>query len=440
MNRLQAVSLIVSAAVVIAGFAFESGRHFESLYKAKKRARNDPTSEGPITVASPVAIDKVISENIFAVPFSELCDQLRSASPERLLVLANEVEGLPDSLQRGAARFTFYKLLVQINPGIAAKLVEELKNDTDTLHVVVQAAPQSAMEAMAKMLIRLPGEITNTHYRGDYLSQVLWKWSRVDPEAAARFVDQNSVDGLSDYISSVIENWATFDPDAALAWLDRQDQSRLGPDPLERFLRGWFQSDPDAATRFTIAHASDERFDFAASNLAAAVFVRSSDAARDFVRAMPTDKAKKDALSSVVGTAQGLPAYVTEEETQPPEKVANWLLQFPADLWTGCMSSLTTYWRRDDPPRLFDWMLRLPSDVQKTVVEGYSFSYSSMPEEMGRDIEATMTVSNPTLRKNLLRQLAQKLGSTPQEAMETLHKTKLGVNEKKYMARLIFEQ
>lgn len=435
MKFFQQRIVLALLVIMILALAFESGRQIEARQSRKTSKRALPPVASEMHPMAAHEIEDLNLDEIATVPFVDLYEQLRVASPEVRRVLGDKIEAMPHSPARESARFTFYKLLVQIDPAAAANAVESLKDDTETLRVVIGAAPQSAMEELAKMLLSLPGETWNNHFRGDYLSLILEKWSRVDPEAASRFIENYADVNFSGYVADIMENWAALDPIAAKAWLDRVDQSRLGPDPSNSFLSGWFQSAPRGAIQFAIAHASDDRFTDAASNLASRVFLRSTDEARDFVDAMPTERAKKDALSSIASVV-GSFGSISDDEIRPPNIVPNWLLQFPPDLWGEAMSGVTREWREKDAQALFAWMMHLTPQAREQTVAGYS-GYSTLPEEIGNIIAATMKAPDPQLREELLRRLADKLGSSPQEAIETLEQTKLGADEKAYMAKLI---
>ena len=151
------------------------------------------------------------------MPFSELYDVLRSASREQLLAWARDLERMPRGPRQRAAVTAYYKSLIQVDHRAAIEAVfqaENLNMRDVAIDALLKAAPESIWGDLAEMMVRLPYQ-----GRGAYREDVIWNWSRVDPEAASQFIESHPFSAKKrtedDRLFSLLCNWPNIDPAAA---------------------------------------------------------------------------------------------------------------------------------------------------------------------------------------------------------------------------------
>ena len=114
--------------------------------------------------------------NIGTVPFTELYDILRVATPEQLSGWAKELEEMPEGPRRTAAVTGFYKSLIQVNPAAALEALERIRNKSlqeNAAIAVLETAPESIWGEIAETFERIPFP----YYSWE---SPIENWSRVD--------------------------------------------------------------------------------------------------------------------------------------------------------------------------------------------------------------------------------------------------------------------
>jgi hypothetical protein len=378
--------------------------------------------------------DAVIHHNATAT-FEQLYESLHSASTEMRDKLQEQLEALPPGPKRNAALRSFYRTLVQLDPVAAANAVRK-SADKQTraiaLDAIVGAAPHCAMDEMAKLLLEMPRERIESH-SFNYLEDVFNRWSRIDPAAAAKFLEEHPNDGVSEYAGAILWNWAGFDPKAAKEWLDQQlprdDASAL----MRDFVTGWFEVDRSAAANFALAHAEDPDFEDAVRSVASSFYPDFPDATRDFIYQIPNDDMKAKVLSEIAWVGNGIKRGDADDWKHSPRVVADWMVSFPPDLIGDALRTLVERWKELDAPDLLAWMSQLPGDVREVAVSKYSFS-----NKLSLDDEVALVtgMSDVSLREQLLRQLMGEILST-EEAKKMVQESQLSPEQKAYLLKLV---
>src|SRR5205085_6043631 len=158
--------------------------------------------------------------------------------------------------QRQAAVSSFYKTLVQIDARTAAAAVAQCKDEVVTAiatQALIGAAPTSAMEQVAAVLIDMPPD--RDHVLNFRLNDVIAEWSAVDPVAVARFLDEHRNDNAPALYPELLGKWAMMDPEAARNWLERQNPADQSEEAVFTLLDGWFSHDKAPAMDFAAARS-----------------------------------------------------------------------------------------------------------------------------------------------------------------------------------------
>jgi hypothetical protein len=438
MNERRRYWLIGGGVIVLASLAFVTGRGVETRRIANASHVSKPSDNAP--TASPTKPPlRFEPTEIADVPFADLYEQLCFSSRETRLAIGESIKAMPEGAAKEAARFTYNKLMVQIAPADSAKSILDIPEDGETLHTAIVAAPLSAMELFAPIILKLPNTGDASLGRVMAFSDVMEKWSRVDPEAAARFLQNNYQDAsdFSVFAATVVQNWAAVDPQSAMKWMAKLD-SAGGFDLMtitSGLLDGWYQNDPNAAINYAVAHASEEDFELANRDFADTIFCSSPEAAAAFIKRLPVDQRAYvvDYVGSVIrgDLPNGGP---------PPREMAKWLMQFPPEVWEKPLPNLINKWKDSDPEEFFAWTEQFPPDIQDRIVANYSGAngnYVPDSDQVEKDLSLAATVSDSQLREKLMRQLVCQFSSTFKEDKVVIQQLPISQEEKKSLLQLI---
>lgn len=227
---------------------------------------------------------------------------------------------------------------------------------------------------------------------------------------------------------------------ALLEWKD--GESRTQEDSAwgyasEGMVRGWaegfFENDRAAALNYLLAH-DDAITAKAIPNVVATVFAESPEQARAFLLRLPA-KRQAEALGGVAGRADSFGYPDREEVVRSPEFVANWMLQFPSEVWSEHIELVLRGWSAGHTPEVLAWIGNLPTDTQSTVVTHYDL-YPN-PDSAQKDFNLVMDVPNLALRQQLLERLMRQAKDAREIVLASLEKTQLPEVEKARLAALI---
>ena len=449
MTRLV---LIGVGMLSVAALAFAGGR----LSKNSTAPRN-PTSR--VVPSSPTHDSKVPLDlpadvrNLAGMSFPEMFEALKMASPESLKTWAKELEEIKPSPTKCAAVTAFFKTLIQVNPPAAKKMILELQEDSRwaAMIAIKDAAPPRAMKEVVEVLLTYDlGEISSCSY--NFLASAFDEWSRNDPVAVRQFLEEHPGQEMESYFGNLVRNWAAYDPESARSWMMQQFEARP---PLlkweegesrtmeegkwgyasEGMIRGWMEgfleNDREAALNYLLAH-DDDQMAKALPLAVSALFLDSPEEARAFVLRLPE---KRWALALDAIMADRAARENGDDRNRSPEFVANWMLQFPSDVWSENISMVLLEWRFKSAPKLFSWMSDLPADTQQIVLERFNFLLS--PDSAEADFNIVMEVSNRALRHQLLERLMHQAKASRAVVLASLEKAQLPEVEKARLAALI---
>jgi hypothetical protein len=255
------------------------------------------------------------------------------------------------------------------------------------------------------------------------------QWTRVDPAAAADFIDEVPAYEVLSYGCELIGEWAAVDPDAAREWVETHrdaDDGHERPGLVENFLLGWYERDPAAAASYTLAHASDEALEYAVKYMGAALFFDAPDDARAYMEALPTDELRHGVCSSISHYIDFQSSPEAGEDERSPRSVLDRLVQLPADYWKGTLSSTIGAWGRDTPA-LLAWIQDLPDPVRDSVVAEYSV-WSD--ERVGESLRSIAAVPDAALRQQIVASLVGHWNGSTDAVASAIEASPLSAAEK----------
>ena len=405
----------------------EPSAHIAAQDRTSVEFQPSPTAED---------FDRVIIRNIGTVPFEEMFDLLRSAPPATRTQWIKQLEEMPKGPKRTAALSSFYKTFVQLDPHAAAKSISGLHRETQSADRCERDGWRGAAICHGRDGRDAGQTAPDIFGRGspNYLGDVLYDWSAVDPSAAARFLEENP-EVAARHAEQLLINWARLEPDAARAWLEQQPESVQTEDAFGSLIDGWAQRDETNALAFAIAHGGEEKFQRAINGLAHLLFLRSPEEARTFLLRLPNE-ARNLAIREIGANTTYEEFDPSRSETRPAEDIARWIITLPKESWRAGLGTVLDNWESQNAAGFSAWLAQLPPDTRDEMVVTYC--QSGVSKEPDRAIPLLLNMSDPTLRDQALRQyLADRLPSSRDKAMLVINKSALSEAQKKQVINLL---
>jgi hypothetical protein len=437
-TRMQmAIVGIVAAGLAVGGF--QTGRR-----SVNAAALNERTAETRTDAPSPSSRPESmllgdhghsrISE-IATVPFSELYDVLRSASREQLLAWARDLERMPRGPRQRAAVAAYYKSLIQVDHRAAIEALfqaENLNMRDHAIDALLKAAPESIWGDLAEMMVRLPYP-----GRGAYRVDVIWNWSRVDPEAVSKFIESHPTNKEEDRrLFSLLCSWPNIDPTAAREWLEA-DASRQTEDAFRAFVTSWADVDPAAAINYAVANATRPNLQKAINDLAYQFMRLSKDDATKLLLVLPAEQAKAAMGNIAHLTSALLIGGVPEGYQRPFDEVANWTVSLPVEFWRESIGDLGKEWLDRDATAATGWFNQLSPERREVAI--VSFCRVAESESVEQVMTLGSTINDRSVRDNALGEFARRLGTERNEAMEAIGDLPISEKQKAYLRTVMPE-
>jgi hypothetical protein len=372
---------------------------------------------------------------IATVPFSQLYDVLRSASREQLLAWARDLERMPRGPRQRAAVTAYYKSLIQVDHHAAIEALfraENLNMRDLAIDALLKVAPESIWGDLAEMMVRLPYQ-----RRGVYREDVIWNWSRVDPEAVSKFIESHPANQEEDRrLFSLLCNWPNIDPAAAREWLEA-DASRQTEDAFRAFITSWAEVDPAAAINYAVANATRPDFQGAINDLAYQFMRLSKEDATKLILVLPVEQAKA-AMGKITDTTTAiLVGGIPEGYQRPSDEVARWMVTLPVELWSESIGALAREWLDRDATAATGWFNQLSPERRDVAIMSFCrVADSGFAEQV---ITLGSTINDRSLRNKVLGEFARRLGAGRNEAMESIGDLPISEDRKAYLRTVMPE-
>jgi hypothetical protein len=437
-NQVQALVIGLTAAGLALG-GFETGRRSVDAAAIAKTSESQspqatPNSSPRFKATAPIELNSVTLRDIATVPFSELYEVLRSASPEQLLAWARDLDHMPRGPRQRAAVNAYFKSLVQVDHHAAIDAVmksENLNMRELALDALTKAAPESIWAELAQMTVELPYP-----RRGKIREDIFWNWSAVDPVAAAQFISDHPVEGEDQRLFSLMCNWGAINPEQARDWVDA-DPSRQKEDAFRALVSGWADNDSAAAIQYVLANASRPEFAKAIDELTYDLFRNAKDEATRLVLLLPPDQGK-GAVQSVANMSTAFILGLPDGYQRPPEEAARWMITLPAELWSTAIGYATEGWLKRDAASATSWLNQLQPNLRDAAIA--SLCRSAESESAQQVLALGQTIVDRKLRDAALGQFVRNLRETKEEALEAIDGFAISEREKTYLRKVLAEE
>jgi hypothetical protein len=331
---------------------------------------------------------------------------------------------------------SFYKTFVQLDPHAAAKSIAGLQKKQSqfiAVSAMVGAVPQSALGEMAAMLVKLPYDVFPRR-SPDYLGNVIYDWSAVDPGAAARFLEEHP-EASENHAGSLLSNWARLEPEEARAWLEKQPESVQTETAFDGLIMAWFQRDEANASAYAVAHGGEGKFKQAINDIAFVLMLRSPDEARTFLLRLPNE-AKTIAIQEIGMNMTSEKFDASIGSMRPAEDIARWIITLPKESWRQGLGTVLDHWESQNAAGFSTWLQQLPPETRDEIVTAYCFSGTS--KELDLAIPMLLAMTDLTRRDRTLREyLADRLPPSRDKAEWVINQSALSPAEKKLVINLL---
>ncbi|MFN2624109.1 MAG: hypothetical protein ABR611_14830 [Chthoniobacterales bacterium] len=383
-------------------------------------------------------------EEMLAQPFSDFYEALRAAPTAARDTWAAQIASVPPGPRRTAAFRAFYKLLVQFDPAAAAEKVAAITDphlQRSALHLLVDAAPESAVPLIAELVVRLK---VPEEYPRDSFSEICREWSVLDPPALARFFDAHPKLESNYLYEVLIGDWAALDPEAAIDWLSKHEIGRPSgyteSPPREvrvasSLIEGWFLNDPAGATEYVINHADNPDFQNAIADLAAQFYAANrQQEVKAYFERLPSDAARRLMFEGLRDAGR----FDSEDEMRTrhtdPRSMTEWITQYPAQYWQGTLGSRLEFWAQRDLNDLLGWLAQQPAPIRDVVAADVQIPHEISHEDFANRI---FNLSDSALRDQLLRSLVSNQSLDFDEATAAVTNAPLSVEQKRHLLQII---
>jgi hypothetical protein len=435
--RTQVVIIGLLAAGFVVG-GFQVGRYSvdaAALSKHHPDARVDsPTPSQRHGVLADNHLGRGSVREIATVPFSELYDFLRSASREQLLAWARDLDRMPRGPRQRAAVLAYYKSLVQVDHHVAIEALfraENLNVRDVAIDALVKATPESIWGDLVEMLESLPYQ-----GRGALREDVIWNWSRVDPEAASKFIERHPENDEDDSrLYSLLCNWTQIDPASARNWLEA-DGSRQTRDAWRAFVTSWAEVDRAAAMNYAVANARRPNIGEAINELAYHFVQVAKEDATTLVLLLPEEQAKA-ASKNIARFTSGTFLRAPVDYQRPMAEVARWMVSLPVELWSEGIGDLAQAWLKDDVAAATAWLDQLRPESRNTAIA--SFCRVADSESAAEVMTLVSTISDRRFRDKALGEFARRRGSTREEAIDAINDLQISDEQRAYLRKIMPE-
>jgi hypothetical protein len=328
----------------------------------------------------------------------------------------------------------YYKSLIQVDHHAAIEALLQAKNlnvRDVALDALLKAAPESIWGDLAEMLERLPYQ-----GRGAVREDVIWNWSRVDPEAASQFIERHPESEEDDSrLYSLLCNWAQIDPVSARDWLEA-DGSRQTNQAWRAFVGSWAELDRTAAMNFAVANARRPNFDKALGDLAYHFVRTSKEDATKLMLLLPVEQAQT-AMKTVARTTSGVLLGAPEDYQRPSGEVARWMVNLPVELWSEDIGDVAQTWLKDDVVAATAWLDQLRPDLRDTAIT--SFCRMADSELAAQVMTLGLKIGDPKLRDRALGEFARRRGSTREQAIDAINDLSISDEQRAHLRKVMPE-
>lgn len=241
------IALIVVSAVildVIRGGLWRAARQRLTSESStnQSREKTDSISVEPADDLTDARVD-----DLPAVPAAHLVGLMRRMTPEERTAMALKFNDAPTDARTLAGLGVFLQAWTEIDPKSAlagAFRMTDVGTRKLAANTVMACVSPSESADLIAFLAQNPDKDLLAECKSEFPSQLIGRWSNIDPEGAAKYLDglgnAENIMGTKAR-EDIAYNWATLDPSAALHWIEKQEKnpSVSMTDLYMDVLQGW---------------------------------------------------------------------------------------------------------------------------------------------------------------------------------------------------------
>jgi len=412
--------LIGACAFFLPGFLIRYGGTKKRPTDDAQRARADHSPT--VSRLTKAEENKIILGDVAALPFQELYRLLSHRTPEEIAELARQMHSLPKNPKSETKIAAFFKAWATLDANAAFAVAKSFPPElrSDAIHAVLDGADASVAGSLATSINELSEGSLSPSAKSSLLGRAVGKWSRVDPVAAAKFLDSSDERGMNFAMAwnEVASNWAAIDPVAALDWA-RQAAKDSGRFAMSGAITGWWKNDPPAAEAYVASHLATLGDWQLASALAANMFSEDPERAKKWVSQLPNEEARKQAVSMLA----------IQWGFSDPAAATKWSATLPAEERAAALAESVGTWAHEDPAAAGQWLGAYDGPGRDTAVQNFTLNVAS--KDPATALSWVATISDPKLRASSEQQIAGDwLRQNPQAATTWIQNSSLPSEEK----------
>lgn len=428
--KRKVISIAILVTVVLLCFV---------LFRSKGRLQSQKTStlaaELPPSNSLPTAIPEISSDHLKKTQISldkiagasvqEIHDLLASLSAREITELARQLQSLTPGGLSNAKISLFFRAWSQRDPQSALKAALAFKTGwakETALQAVFDGTDALGAKSLLQSLDQLAPAELSTLVKQSLFAKGVVKLSESDGMAAASLLDSSGIPGIP-ILSwhQVGNNWAAVDPKSALDWATRQDASSpRRRAAMQGVINGWWQADPDGATKYA-EQASNSTFEDQklAGIIASRMAMTNPARAADWLANLQNSTARE------LGRMPLAVAWAAKD----PEGASRWAVALPTDAMLEVAPMIVATWARNDPQGALRWVSSMTGKVRDDSMAFYAAAVG--PVDPASALQWALAIFDPALREQAAGRAAQSwLTQDPQAATNWIQNTNLSPSDK----------
>ena len=413
-----AIALITISAVIVYLTRSQS-QHKASEVEGKSNAATNQTAETaaggrehPLENLSEISDIRV--NDLGAVAAAELTQIMARATPAELAALALKFNNLPIDGHTLGGLGVFFQAWSELDPKSALAGAFRLKDTTLrklAASTVVCSVSPSAAPTLVTMLRDNPDKDLLAECKNTFLTPLVAGWALLDPEAAAKFVDDLGKTKTNfDYNarSKVAYAWGTLDPAAALEWVEKEKAREFvdGDSLYDQVVTGWCDRDLASAAAYVQQHLDNSAAGAAASTVAGAMFEHDAEAAANWLNRLPEGGPRTYAESTITS--------VWAEKD--PAAAARWLATLPEKEQANLAGSIASSWVERNWPEASRWLGTLSGDARDNALAAATRREGATPIE---SLSLALGINDNESRTYRIGDIVRQWAASDRQAAET---------------------
>lgn len=412
-----AIALITISAVIV-DLTRSRPQHKASEVEGKSNPATNQTAEAaaegrehPLENLGEISDIRV--NDLGAVAAAELTQIMGRATPAELAALALKFNNLPIDGHTLGGLGVFFQAWSELDPKSALLGAFRLKDTTLrklAANVVVNSTSPSAAPTLVTMLHDHPDKDLLAECQNTFLAPLVAGWALLDPEAAAKFVDdlgQTKTNFDYNARAKVAYAWGTLDPAAALEWVEKE-KAREFVDVgslYDQVVTGWCDRDLASAAAYVQQHLDNSAASAAAATVASAMFEHDAEAATNWLSRLPAGEPRANAESTITSTwAQ-----------KDPAATARWLATLPKNEQENLVYTIANSWVDSNWPEASRWLATLSGDVRDNAVTAATQREGATPIE---SLSLALSINDGESRTNVVQRIVRQWAAGDRQAAE----------------------